>query len=318
MKKDGDVADNMPLEAARIREAGLEMELKRAELRRELPQSNQQRIWTPTQPPQTPRTALPRLLTAGPVPIDAGDDERQKLLKERYNAALGSLKGVNKGRESDPTLTVSDLVTTTRQLLAAQVALARPQNLVGMYEGYIELIEYFESVVATSPAGAALPVPVVYQAEAIREPRLEAEVKLAEARQAALNDHGEAAASGNGGSPINSARSRGRSGEIGEAGAAHRQSLFERMPLLLTRPPLGRQARDDEWHKLLKERLNSAAVVLRVSYQRFALDQAATATKVIAAARAACWRPTWPSRLTPNSANRRGRRPSTPGSGISS
>ena len=47
LKKDGDVADNMPLEAARIREAALEMELKRAELRRELAQNEQQQICRP-------------------------------------------------------------------------------------------------------------------------------------------------------------------------------------------------------------------------------------------------------------------------------
>jgi beta-lactamase regulating signal transducer with metallopeptidase domain len=183
VKHGGIAGVNAPRAAVRMHEARLEAELQIARIRRELAQNEQQQNQPPSLPPQTPRTALPRLLPKGPIAVDPNDDElRVKLLNEQYNA-LQSLKVVNKSREPGAALTVSEFLKTARQMLAAQVALARPRDLVWVYEGYVDVMKYFESLPPTLPPDSNLPTPEVFRVDGFREARLEAEQKLAEARQ---------------------------------------------------------------------------------------------------------------------------------------
>lgn len=48
----------------------------------------------PQKPPDKPEIRLPPLLTSKPLKEDAKDDDHRKLLKARYNAAVGELKSL--------------------------------------------------------------------------------------------------------------------------------------------------------------------------------------------------------------------------------
>ena len=95
-------------------------------------------------------------------------------MKERYNAALGSLKAVEEGRKIDPGVTANDEIAAAQQLLAAEAALHRSGDVVPAYEHYVEFMKYLESVV-TSPPRVGMNA-VTY--EAVHQARLDAEVKL--------------------------------------------------------------------------------------------------------------------------------------------
>jgi len=90
---------------------------------------------------QTP-TLLPALLSAKPLEPAAGDDERHKLLKIRYNADLQSLQASFKRYQIDPTTTATNVIAAARWLLAADLALAH--DAVTPRERYLELVKYVE------------------------------------------------------------------------------------------------------------------------------------------------------------------------------
>jgi hypothetical protein len=85
---------------------------------------------------------LPALLSAKPLEPAAGDDERHKLLKVRYNADLQSLQASFKRYQIDPTTTAANVIAAARWLLAADLALAH--DAATPRERYLELMKYLE------------------------------------------------------------------------------------------------------------------------------------------------------------------------------
>jgi beta-lactamase regulating signal transducer with metallopeptidase domain len=173
----GGVAADTPVESARMREARADAELQVLRLRSllELNKLPQPAAMTkPVRATTVNEIALPACLKAKPEEVAAVDDERTKLLKERYNSALRSLKAVDDVRKTDPGVTANDEIAAAQQLLAAETALHRSGDVVPAYEHYFEFMKYLESVVA-SPRGVGMNA-VTY--EAVHQARLDAEVKL--------------------------------------------------------------------------------------------------------------------------------------------
>jgi beta-lactamase regulating signal transducer with metallopeptidase domain len=300
---DGSLGASTPLGEARLREACVEMQLKMAQLLRELAENEQGKtlpsagpaagpvVEEPAQPPgleprpvyaTARRGLLPELLASRPLDVTPHDDARHKSLKEQYNAALRTLQDLHTTPGTDVSVFARSVTTNARQLLEAELALARPNEIPRAYERFIELMKYFDSIQISNPDGS---IDVNHHIIAIDEARREAELKLLELKHISVHeDQSKRPAVDATPSAAKTAGSHPAAAPVKLAPPIDK-ALFERLPLLLTRPPLERQARDDEWHKLLKERFNSAAMLLRMSYRRFALDPAATATKVISAAR---------------------------------
>ena len=89
--------------------------------------------------------ALPALLWSKLAEIAPNDDERQKLLKERYNAALGTLRGSYVRHRVDPTVPFTEIIAAARQVLPADVALqAQPAARLRAHEQYLALMKYLE------------------------------------------------------------------------------------------------------------------------------------------------------------------------------
>ena len=127
-----------------------------------------------------PSKGLPRLLTAKSVEILANDDERTKLLKQRFNAALGSLGWSYQHREFDPSVTLMPVLEAGRQVFAAEVALAKPKDGLAAYEGYLELMKFLDKKAETefkTRVGRD-------ELDAAHAARLDAEIKLLDAKRA--------------------------------------------------------------------------------------------------------------------------------------
>jgi hypothetical protein len=158
------------------------------------------------QPPASHPRPLPALLTAEPLNAAAGDDERKKLLKERYNAALKSLKSAfqpqvieippagvpaaqlyeatkrglvtsyKEARNTSLSISFAHMIAAARQLLAADVSLHKSG---ATYERYFELMKFLDDT-ATSVRKSGLVDTAT--CEAVHQARLDAEVKLLDAR----------------------------------------------------------------------------------------------------------------------------------------
>jgi beta-lactamase regulating signal transducer with metallopeptidase domain len=128
---------------------------------------------------------LPALLTAEPLKMVAGDDDRQKLLKERYNAAIQSLKAIYNRHQIDPSSTSwLSVVTAARQVLPAELALAKPQDAVAVHERYFDLMKSLDELIDRLFKDRAFTSRD--ELEAAHEARLDAEIKLLDARQSAV------------------------------------------------------------------------------------------------------------------------------------
>ncbi len=105
--------------------------------------------------PQSPigrARPLPAWLTAEPLKVTPSDDDHKKLLKERYNAALQSLKAVQEHQKLHPTVAAfNDVIPVARQLLAADVALHKSGDVVLSYERYFEFMKFLENIVTPGP-----------------------------------------------------------------------------------------------------------------------------------------------------------------------
>ncbi len=108
--------------------------------------------------------------------VGPGDDDRKKLLKEKYNTALQAIKSLQFHQKLHPTeAAFTDVVAIARQLLAADIALHKSENLVPVYERYCELMNCVDAGVALLHKDNVIS-PATY--EAVHEARLDAEVKL--------------------------------------------------------------------------------------------------------------------------------------------
>ena len=221
------------------------------------------------------------MLASRPLKVTPQDDARKKSLKESYNAALRSLQDLQITPETNISVFVKTLTTNARQLIAAEVMLARPDELPRAYEHFIELMKYFDSIEIPNPDGSI----DVYHILAISDARRKAELKLLELKRNPVQQgQSKGPVVGATSLPAKAAGSPPAATPEKPAPPVAKAST-ERLPLLLTRPPLERQAGDDEWHKLLKERFNAAVRGLQASYRRHEVDPSTAATNVIAAAR---------------------------------
>jgi beta-lactamase regulating signal transducer with metallopeptidase domain len=121
---------------------------------------------------------FPALLTSKPLDIAPQDDERQRLLKQRYNAALRSLKASYARREVDPTVPFVSVIAAARQLLPADVAMHKAEDIVRVHERYLDLMKFFEKR-AEAQVGTTIGRD---ELEAAHEARLDAEIKLLDAK----------------------------------------------------------------------------------------------------------------------------------------
>jgi predicted secreted protein len=224
---------------------------------------------------------LPALLTAEPLKPAAGDDERTKLLKERFNAALGSLNAAYHRGETDPAASLISMLTAGRQVLAADFALAKPQEIVAVHERYLNLMKFVdqhaESILsARGEVGRD-------EMEAAHEARLDAEIKLLDARQSIAAQKRPA---------VQTAVDSRRSTEENPASSGIRPiqtpALYPRsatLPAWLIAEPLKVAPGDDDRKKLLKERYNAALQSLKAVDRGRRIDTTVTANDVLAAAR---------------------------------
>jgi beta-lactamase regulating signal transducer with metallopeptidase domain len=212
---------------------------------------------------------LPELLAASPLKATPEDDDVRKLLKERYNVALLSLHSTFGAALTDslPRNTAM-LGIAASTLLDADLALAAPNDTHAVYERYLELTNFLDR-----RAEGLLKAKVIGQAEyeAARERRMDAEKKLR--RELASRQHAgqEATKTGSAWAPPPPA---------GSPAAASAKSL----PAWMTAQPVGR-AGDDELHKLLEDRYNSALKSLHAHLAKIEIDSNIPAMPVVAAAR---------------------------------
>jgi hypothetical protein len=123
----------------------------------------------------------PELLKAKPLEPAPGDHPLQKLFKDRYNAALKSLQGQYERAQIDaamPMVTIT-LAAAGRTLLDAELALSSGKDNVPLYERYLELTKFFEGR-AAGLLKAKIAGPADF--DAAREARLDAEIKLMQAK----------------------------------------------------------------------------------------------------------------------------------------
>jgi hypothetical protein len=179
--------ENPALEAAQMREARLGAEIKLQDRRitaaRRSQASAAEALPRAPQPTRGSSQAerLPAMLTAKPLEPAAGDHELVKLFKERHNAALKSLQGQYERAQIDaatPMVTIT-LAAAGRTLLDAELALSSGKDDVPLYERYLGLTKFFEA-----RAAGLFKANIVGPADfdAAREARLDAEIKLMQAK----------------------------------------------------------------------------------------------------------------------------------------
>ena len=218
------------------------------------------------------------------MPLLPTDDSRQRRRKEKYNAAAQAMDAYQlRWREGNFDLAADmlNIQVAVLKLRDAELALCPDaESILGTLGKYLEFVRSLQKVASVwvnsdGSVGASTPL-----GEArMREECVEMQFKMAKLiREQAEKDREKLPPAAIGGSP-----SDGNVVSPGSPPVA--KASTERLPLLLTRPPLERQAGDDEWHKLLKERFNAAVRGLQASYSRHKVDPTAAGTNVISAAR---------------------------------
>ena len=135
---------------------------------------------------QKPSTNVPALVLSKPLKMDSDDDELRKLLKARYNEALGELRdyyeekdlsdrhGIT--RRGDP----DDLYGPWRRLIQAGLELSnKPEERVALLTQYLQVTKEAEKVVQERYDAGRVRVGPLHRA---RYERLDAEIQLLRAR----------------------------------------------------------------------------------------------------------------------------------------
>jgi len=193
----GGVTGFSPVDEAQAREARLDAELKLLQERAPVAADNSpEQNPRPVAPPPLPNKSskpraetLPAMLTAKPLEPAPGDDELRKLLKERYNSALRALKGLYERLLIDSSMPspMISIVSAGRTLLDAKLAISQGRDPIRVYEDYVELTKYFEALarsILQSKAGQMSPADF----EAAHEARIDADIKLLQARRRSQAD----------------------------------------------------------------------------------------------------------------------------------
>jgi len=223
---------------------------------------------------------LPALLAFKPLEPMPGDDELQRLLKERYNAAVRALRLYEYQYEIG-TARAGDVCAAARIVVEAESALVdKPQDEIRVLQHYLEFTKSIENEArAKLQAGGVSGISPVDEAQA-REARLEAEIKLLRLRAAVKDKTSDTIPTATERRSIVSPQAPRHS-----PSEAKQSQSASGIPALLTSKPLKAVSSDDELRKLLKERFNAALLTLQHSYNRHSIDISTNATNVVAAAR---------------------------------
>jgi len=138
-------------------------------------------------PPKKP----PALLTAKPLQDDPKDDELRKLLKARYNEALGEAKAYHEfGKLGvDTIINLDDLYGRWQRLVQARLELCdKPTEKVELLSQYVELTKELEKADQSRLDAHRIPK---YELHRARYQRLDAEVQLLRAKREADKTKGK-------------------------------------------------------------------------------------------------------------------------------
>jgi beta-lactamase regulating signal transducer with metallopeptidase domain len=238
--------------------------------------------------PSTPAPLkLPALLSNDRLQPSAADNETQKTLKERYNAAIESAVLFHKQYEMGA-IPLGSVLASGRRAMEAKLALAKtPREQSRAVADYHVLAMYcWKEARARLDAGAAGSSVPADEAQA-REAISDAALKYQELHLPKRSKAVAATAA----LPPQSAKEATPTGSEVLAPAAQNQSLPHgsrsagQLPALLTAKPLEPEAGDPEMQKLLKQRYNSALKSLQSSYLRATVDSTNRLTSVITPAR---------------------------------
>ena len=140
----------------------------------------------PQKPPDQPGVELPAFLSAQPLKEDSKDDELRKLLKARYNAALGELKGLYKERllpGVDRLDNLDDLYGPWQRLVQAGLELCdTPVEKVAVLTPYVEMTKETEKTEQARYEAGRVTITSLHRA---RYQRLDAEIQLLRAKREA-------------------------------------------------------------------------------------------------------------------------------------
>jgi beta-lactamase regulating signal transducer with metallopeptidase domain len=239
----------------------------------------------PRQRPAPPAT-LPDLSEDLFIKILPGDDETQRMLKERNNAAIRGLQ-LSEYQHEVGTANVALVLSAARSVLEARLALAKtPEEQIRARQDYLDLVtSYWKEAKAKLDIGGAAGFDPLEEAQA-REAMYDAKLKLAEASPAKSAKESETSRPGSpGAASVPGAPVPGSSSVPAQPLRTAAERAPERLPALLTAKPLELAAGDDEVQRLLKARYNLALKWLQASYARTQMDPNIHLTTVVTAAR---------------------------------
>jgi hypothetical protein len=228
------------------------------------------------------------------VMITPDDDGRQKLLKERYNAAVGTLRLYRAQQEVGGNVPpLGDLLAAAKRVRVADLAINdKPPGDLEALKRYLAFTKYLEQIAESRLAvgGAVGNLPV--ESSEMREARLAAEIELSDRRSAiAAAAKADQARFFKPRPPADAETQASKADSTTPDGSQRAKSApiiaiaEKHLPAMLTAKPLQPATGDDELHKLLKDRYNSALKSLQGQYERTRLDPQASITRVIVAAR---------------------------------
>lgn len=141
------------------------------------------------EPPDDPQVKRPALLTAGPLKADPKDDELRKLLKARYNAALGELKDYYEAEDFASKHAVTrrssadDWYGTWQRLVYAGLELYdKPADRISLLTQYLEVTKGLETIAQARFDHGRTRIGDLHRA---RFERLDAEIRLLKAKREA-------------------------------------------------------------------------------------------------------------------------------------
>jgi hypothetical protein len=219
-----------------------------------------------------PPSTLPDLSQDMLIKIRPGDDETQRMLKERYNAAIRGLR-LSEYQYDIGKMRVGSVLSAARSVLEASLALAKTQqDEIRARQDHLDFVmAYWKRAKAKLDIGGATGFSPVDEAQA-REALYDAKLRLI---QLLPKEHERWADAQNTQKPV---ASRATETLPTPSPAAQQHTAArdgsETLPALLTAKPLQAAHGDDEMRKLFKERYNAALATLQGQYQRSKIDTA--------------------------------------------
>jgi beta-lactamase regulating signal transducer with metallopeptidase domain len=230
--------------------------------------------------PPSPRRR-PAFSHYAPLEVLPNDDETQKIVKERYNASLRSLKLHQYQYDVNQRTPLGNMLAAARSLLEAKLALAqKPEDQVRTRQDYLEFITAcWREARARLDIGGAVGFSPLDEAQAL-EALFDAKLKLAQPRPPETDKALETARAV---WPALGGAAELQSPAV-TSGSVTGPTAANARPAMLTAKPLEPAVGDDELHKLLKDRYNSALKSLQGHYERSTVDNNMPITIVIVAA----------------------------------